>query len=92
MINQSHSFYLKFFKNKGINVMLWNYRGYGLSEGQPTPDVMKSDADAIYDYVKNVIAIKGKIGVYGRSLGGIAASHLSNRTNMAIVDRTFANL
>jgi len=92
MINQSHSFYLKFFKDKGINVFLWNYRGYGRSEGKPSPNILRADADKVYDYILKTLGVKGKIGVYGRSLGGIAASHLANRTEMAIVDRTFANL
>ena len=34
----------------------------------------------------------GKIGVYGRSLGGVAASYLSSKVDMVITDRTFSNL
>jgi hypothetical protein len=29
MINFPHAFYLRYFLQKGINVMVWNYRGYG---------------------------------------------------------------
>ena len=29
MVNQPHAYYLRFFLNKNINVMVWNYRGYG---------------------------------------------------------------
>lgn len=40
----------------------------------------------------NRIRVKGKIGVYGRSIGGIAAAHLSNkfpnRVQTVILDRT----
>ena len=38
------------------------------------------------------MGLRGKIGVYGRSLGGIAATHISRYVDMAIVDRSFANL
>ena len=38
------------------------------------------------------MGMKGKIGVYGRSLGGIAATHMSRYVDMAIVDRSFSNL
>ena len=31
------------------------------------------------------------IGAYGRSLGGIVTSHLTDKVDMVIVDRTFAN-
>ena len=34
----------------------------------------------------------GKIGVYGRSLGGIPTSYLSEKADMIIADRTFGNL
>ena len=38
------------------------------------------------------MGMRGKIGIYGRSLGGIAASHLSRFVDLSIVDRSFANL
>jgi len=36
--------------------------------------------------------LKGKIGVYGRSLGGIPSSFLSSKVEMTIVDRSFSSL
>ena len=38
------------------------------------------------------MGIRGKIGVYGRSLGGIPACHLSAYVDMVIIDRSFGNL
>eukprot|EP00350_Pseudokeronopsis_sp_OXSARD2_P006226 CAMPEP_0170548968 /NCGR_PEP_ID=MMETSP0211-20121228/7136_1 /TAXON_ID=311385 /ORGANISM="Pseudokeronopsis sp., Strain OXSARD2" /LENGTH=42 /DNA_ID= /DNA_START= /DNA_END= /DNA_ORIENTATION= len=35
--------------------------------------------------------LKGKIGVYGRSLGGIPTSFLTDKVDMVFADRTFAN-
>jgi len=35
--------------------------------------------------------LTGKIGVYGRSLGGVPTTHLADRVDMIIADRTFAN-
>jgi hypothetical protein len=35
--------------------------------------------------------LKGKIGVYGRSLGGIATAHLIDKVDMVFADRTFCN-
>ena len=32
MINFPHAYYLRFFLQKNINVMIWNYRGYGRSK------------------------------------------------------------
>jgi len=44
------------------------------------------------NYLKTVIRVQGKIGVYGRSLGGIATCHLAQQVDMVIVDRSFSNL
>jgi alpha/beta superfamily hydrolase len=76
MVNQPHAYYLRYFLNKNINVMVWNYRGYGLSKGNPDPVNIRKDAETILEYMRNTIGVKGKMGVYGRSLGGVATSHL----------------
>ena len=91
MVNSPHAYYLKYFLNKNINIMAWNYRGYGESSGSPNPINVKKDADLLLKYMKETMGIKGKIGVYGRSLGGIATSHLSSKVDMIIADRTFCN-
>lgn len=81
--------------------MVWNYRGYGRTQGTnsynerlnyPSPDHIKSDAEAVLAYLRETIGVKGKVGVYGRSLGGIAATHLTKYVDMIICDRTFGNL
>jgi hypothetical protein len=98
MINYPHAFYLRFFLQKGINVMIWNYRGYGRSHRQgwfrnyPTPENIREDADCVLRYMKEEMGLRGKFGVYGRSMGGIATCHLSSKVDMVIMDRTFSNL
>jgi len=46
----------------------------------------------VLDYLKDIMGLRGKIGVYGRSLGGIATCHLASKVDMIIADRTFADL
>ena len=77
MVHSSHSFFLNYFQKLEFNVFVWNYRGYGLSTGTPTPSNLKSDIDLILKYLKTDLNISGKIGVYGRSLGGIPSSQVS---------------
>lgn len=80
--------------------MCWNYRDYGKSSGKffstINPYNCKLDAEKVLDFVLNRLKIKGKIGVYGRSLGGIASTHLSNKypniIKAMIADRTFCEL
>jgi uncharacterized protein len=90
MVHISHSFYLKFFQDKGCNVVTWNYRGYGRSSGAPSPSAIRADIEAIHAKITEM-GFTGKIGVYGRSLGGIPSSHLSSKVDMTIVDRSFNN-
>ena len=60
------------------------------------PSNIKKDADMILDFLVKRLKVKGKIGVYGRSLGGIASTHLAreyqNIISSLIVDRTFCEL
>lgn len=59
--------------------MVWNYRGYGESTGIPNPYNVKEDVEAVMQYLIKDLKVKGKIGVYGCSLGGMAACHLANK-------------
>ncbi|CDW84644.1 UNKNOWN [Stylonychia lemnae] len=91
MVNQPHAFYLRYFLNKSINILTWNYRGYGLSTGQPSLRNINQDAEQILNYLKNQMGITGKFGVYGRSLGGIPTSYLQSQVDFIYADRTLSN-
>lgn len=91
MVNQPHAYYLRFFLNKDINVLVWNYRGYGLSSGSPTPTNIKQDGESILRYMRTEMELKGKVGVYGRSLGGVVTTHLIDQVDFVFADRTFGN-
>ena len=76
MVTSANSYWLDFFLRRDCNVLIWNYRGYGRTRGEPDPREFAIDAEQILQYLKLVIGVKGKIGVYGRSLGCIPATHL----------------
>jgi pimeloyl-ACP methyl ester carboxylesterase len=94
MLNHPNSFLLNLFLDLSINVMTWNYRSYGWTKGTPSPFKLKCDAEQILNFVQNRLRVQGKIGVYGRSLGGIPSTHLASKytdkIELLIVDRTFA--
>lgn len=100
MVNAANAYWLNFFLKRDINVMCWNYRGYGESSkgyfNTLNPATSKRDAERVLDFVVNKLQIKGKIGVYGRSIGGIAACHLAGTypdlVEVLIVDRTLSEL
>jgi len=50
----------------------------------------------VLDFALNKLKVKGRIGVYGRSIGGIAANHLAGKftdiVDMLIIDRSMSDL
>ena len=83
----------------GCNVLLVEYRGYGLSEGQPSEKGLYRDACAALDYViRRPDLDSSKVLVFGRSLGGAVAIDLAknspNRSHIAalIVENTFTSI
>lgn len=61
---------------EGYQVLLLDYRGYGLSEGEPTLPAIYQDIDAAFDWLKKAPEVQGKpLVVLGQSIGGGLAVH-----------------
>ncbi|KAG9247928.1 Alpha/Beta hydrolase protein [Calycina marina] len=61
----------------GCNVLMLEYRGYGLSTGEPDQEGLMLDAQAGYDYLRSRAETRDHdIIVYGQSLGGAVATQL----------------
>lgn len=73
------SFNLEFFAEKAAaNVLLLNYRGYGLSTGSPSEKKLKNDAELIYDHLLTHYPVKAdQVIPIGRSLGSGIALYLA---------------
>ena len=84
---------IKFYLKKGVDVLLWNYRGYGFSKGRSTFKKCKNDVLIIYDEVIKNNNYK-KIAVCGYSIGGVPAFHLSKnrKIDILISDRNFSSI
>mmetsp|Transcript_31152 Transcript_31152/g.49968 ORF Transcript_31152/g.49968 Transcript_31152/m.49968 type:complete len:876 (-) Transcript_31152:1462-4089(-) len=87
------TFYVKY----GINVLLYNYRGYARSEGWPSPTKVRADGEKIIDYLIEEMGVqKGWVGVHAESIGGVVACHLArvakDNISFVVADRTFADL
>jgi fermentation-respiration switch protein FrsA (DUF1100 family) len=76
----------------GCDVLIFDYRGYGRSEGSPTEAGTYADADTAWRYL---VESKGKLPeriiIFGRSLGGAVAIELARRHPPAalVVESTF---
>ena len=76
--------------HRGIDVLCYNYRGYGFSNGMSSFNNLRSDIIEIYDYMKSLGSYE-KIGVHGISIGGIPACYLASKRdiNLLVSDRNF---
>jgi fermentation-respiration switch protein FrsA (DUF1100 family) len=86
---------IKIFHDLGLSVFIFDYRGYGQSEGSPSIEGTALDASAAWRWLteeKKVPA--GKIVVFGRSLGGAIAMELMRGEvpGSLILESTFSSL
>ena len=83
------------FYNLSFNTLIFDYRGYGLSEGNPDEEGTYTDAQAAWDYLTNRKSIPPEsIIVFGRSLGGSVAAHtaVNNNPQLLILESSFSSL
>ncbi len=86
---------INIFHEMNLSVFIYDYRGYGKSEGAPTEEGTYMDAKAAWDYlVKKRKIAKQKIIIFGRSLGGSIAAWLAqNHTpRILIIESSFTSL
>ena len=61
-----------------IDILSLSYRGYGISEGEPSEEGFALDAEAAYGWLENKIDLASSATVFfGRSLGGAVAARLA---------------
>lgn len=60
----------------GFGVLLFDFRGYGLSTGRPSERALTEDAEAAYDWLRRQGVAPRRIVVLGQSLGDAPAARL----------------
>ncbi|MBA7644291.1 hypothetical protein ES703_52033 [subsurface metagenome] len=86
---------IQIFHRLGLSVFIFDYRGYGQSEGRPTERGTYADAEAAWRYLVEERRINpNEIIVFGRSLGGAVASQLaqSHAPGALIIESAFTSL
>lgn len=77
---------LKMLNDLSLNVLIYDYRGYGRSKGKPSEGGLYLDAEAAYEYLVSEKKIRSdRIIAYGESLGGAVAVDLAVRHNSGAV-------
>ncbi len=79
----------------GVSVLVFDYRGFGLSTGSPDEQGTHEDARAAYRHlVERRGALPERIVIYGKSLGGAVASRLAAEVPSAavVLDSAFSSI
>ena len=86
---------IQIFHQLGLDVFIFDYRGYGQSEGKPTEQGTYKDSEAAWRYLIEERQVKpNEVIIFGRSLGGAVASWLaqSHTAGGLILESTFTSL
>ena len=86
---------LRLLNTLGVNVLIFDYAGYGLSEGKASEAQTYRDAAAAWRYLVEEKDARGQsIVVFGRSLGGAVATWIAAKENPGalIVESTFLSV
>jgi hypothetical protein len=78
-----------------MDILLFDYRGYGQSAGRPSEAGTYLDADAAWEYLTTVRRIPPRrIVLLGRSLGGPVAAWLASKRPVAglVLESTFTSM
>ena len=86
---------IQIFHQLGLDIFIFDYRGYGQSQGKPTEPGTYEDAQAAWRHlIEERQLAPSDIIVFGRSLGGAVASWLaqSHTPRALILESTFTSL
>jgi fermentation-respiration switch protein FrsA (DUF1100 family) len=86
--------YVSSLVRSGLAVFVFDYRGYGQSQGSPDEDGVYEDARAAYDHLRDVEGVEAsRIVLMGRSLGGAVAINLATERQIPrlVVESSFTS-
>ncbi len=94
-----YDYFCKAYHACQINLVVADYRGYGMSSGQPTFNNLAQDAHVVYRAVQDELLQRNcspVIGVMGRSLGSLPAlelaAHYQGELKWLIIESGFASV
>lgn len=86
---------IRIFHDLNLEVFIFDYRGYGKSEGSPTEKGTYLDAEAAWDYLVHVRNVRPEnIILFGRSLGSAVAAEiaLTREAGALILESAFTSI
>jgi uncharacterized protein len=79
----------------GVAVLLYDYRGYGQSDGRPSERGLYKDITAVISYLEVELGYpEDRVILYGRSLGGAVSAWAAKEHDVAglVLDSSFTDL
>eukprot|EP00347_Sterkiella_histriomuscorum_P015070 403358425 len=88
---------LSFYRKRGINVLMFNYRGCIKSQGEPIIKKIEQDSVQIYKAFRERYGYTEPLGLHGISIGSYFSIHLAAQLKQeeiafVIADRSFGDL
>ncbi len=86
---------IQVFNQMGLDVLIFDYQGYGLSDGSPSEAGTYADSEAAWQYLTKEKGIAPeRIIIFGRSLGGAVAAKLATAHRPAglVVEAAFTSI
>lgn len=82
------------YRKMGHHVVLFNYRGFGRSEGSPSEEGFNKDTEAAYQFMRDILGLSDdQMIVHGYSMGSAPATDLACHHNIDLVlDRYFSSM
>lgn len=79
---------------RGVSVLLFDYRGFGKSDGSPSESALYRDALGAYDFAVASGVSPDDIALYGESIGGPYAAYVAKerRVRSVIIESSFPSL
>jgi hypothetical protein len=93
-LNRVETFIANLGDRMRVNVLAFDYRGYGESEGSPNECGLIKDGLAAYDFLIAQSILPAHIILYGRSLGGAVAAQLAAHQPVGglVLENTFSSM
>jgi pimeloyl-ACP methyl ester carboxylesterase len=89
----NRSYMIQLCSMSGLNLVMFDYSGYGRSSGNPRTRRLLADGEKILDWVSQKVP-KEELIIWGESLGGSVASYLAskNKCSKLVLFATFSSL
>lgn len=82
MANEEAS-WLGYYTSLGLDVVFFNYRGYNLSTGRPSPEGVQTDGIFVLEHLKEKFGVRDVI-LHGESIGGMVATHIARHFDCSL--------